>query len=324
MRVVVGSRLFGTETLSLSRFAAINSRLSFPSFYIIPSSFLYRYFTAIHGPDDKDDELLGYSRPTQHNTTQESQRKCYPQVVHQGGVPERWGRLRAPRPDVHHHCLVSHARTVLVLESSDSIVNARSTQYIAAAAIHTTLHSRSALGLPPSIPIATLSSGRLRLRYLNTETQRSTPSSAPPPIPSSSSNSGKPAVSASQHKLATTPMSTAPPTPPLPIDSIPPKIVDVAAEKVEKEMAVKKEEKVKGTVVSRAWAVVKKEASHYWHGTKLLGQEIKISAKLQWKVLQGSTLTRRERRQVSHQLVHDVKTELTESSFVEQPVIYSV
>lgn len=67
-------------------------------------------------------------------------------------------------------------------------------------------------------------------------------------------------------------------------------------------MSVKKEEKVKGTVVSRAWAVVKKEASHYWHGTKLLGQEIKISAKLQWKVLQGSTLTRRERRQVSNQL----------------------
>lgn len=88
-----------------------------------------------------------------------------------------------------------------------------------------------------------------------------------------------------------------PPTPPLPLDSIPPKIVDVAAEKVEKEMA-KKEEKPKGTMVSRAWATVKKEASHYWHGTKLLGQEIKISAKLQWKVLQGATLTRRERRQL--------------------------
>lgn len=170
---------------------------------------------------------------------------------------------------------------------------------MAAAAVHTTLHSRSALGLPPSIPLATISAGRLRVRYLNTETQRSTPSSAPPPIPSSSSGGDKPPVSASQHKLATTSQTVAPPTPPLPLDAIPPKIVDVAAEKVEKEMSVKKEEKPKGTVVSRAWATVKKEASHYWHGTKLLGQEIKISAKLQWKVLQGSTLTRRERRQVS-------------------------
>lgn len=46
------------------------------------------------------------------------------------------------------------------------------------------------------------------------------------------------------------------------------------------------------------WDKVKKEAKHYWHGTKLLGREIKISSKLQWKVLNGGTLTRREQRQV--------------------------
>lgn len=46
------------------------------------------------------------------------------------------------------------------------------------------------------------------------------------------------------------------------------------------------------------WEKVKKEAKHYWHGTKLLGQEVKISSKLQWKVLNGGTLTRREQRQV--------------------------
>jgi LETM1 and EF-hand domain-containing protein 1 len=45
--------------------------------------------------------------------------------------------------------------------------------------------------------------------------------------------------------------------------------------------------------------VIKHEAAHYWAGTKLLGQEIKISSKLQYKVLQGGSLTRRERRQVS-------------------------
>lgn len=45
--------------------------------------------------------------------------------------------------------------------------------------------------------------------------------------------------------------------------------------------------------------MVKKEAAHYWAGTRLLGQEVKITGKIQWKVLNGGTLTRRERRQVS-------------------------
>ncbi|KAI5449455.1 LETM1 domain-containing protein ylh47 [Naganishia albida] len=48
----------------------------------------------------------------------------------------------------------------------------------------------------------------------------------------------------------------------------------------------------------RAWATIKKEAAHYWAGTKLLGKEIKISSKITWKVLNGGQLTRRERRQL--------------------------
>jgi LETM1 and EF-hand domain-containing protein 1 len=44
--------------------------------------------------------------------------------------------------------------------------------------------------------------------------------------------------------------------------------------------------------------VIKKEAAHYWAGTRLLGKEIRISAKLAWKVLNGNVLTRRERRQL--------------------------
>lgn len=169
---------------------------------------------------------------------------------------------------------------------------------MAVAAIHSGLHSRTAIGLPPSIPLTPLSSGRLRLRSLNTDTHSSTGSSSPPPpIPQ---GQAKDVVHNSRAQVATTPpLGSSPPSPPLPVESIPPKIAEVAAEKVEKELATKKEEKPKGTAVSRAWATVKKEASHYWHGTKLLGQEIKISAKLQWKVLQGATLTRRERRQVS-------------------------
>ncbi|KAJ3509215.1 hypothetical protein NMY22_g16367 [Coprinellus aureogranulatus] len=49
---------------------------------------------------------------------------------------------------------------------------------------------------------------------------------------------------------------------------------------------------------TRIWKKVKHEAQHYWHGTKLLVSEVRISARLQWKILQGETLTRRERRQL--------------------------
>ena len=56
---------------------------------------------------------------------------------------------------------------------------------------------------------------------------------------------------------------------------------------------------VKEPLGTRVWKKVKHEAAHYWHGTKLLISEVRISARLQWKILHGETLTRRERRQVS-------------------------
>lgn len=58
--------------------------------------------------------------------------------------------------------------------------------------------------------------------------------------------------------------------------------------------------KPKDPLMTRVWAKVKHEASHYWSGTKLLGKEIKISSRLQMKLLRGKTLTRREKRQVRH------------------------
>ncbi|KAF9264827.1 LETM1-domain-containing protein [Marasmius fiardii PR-910] len=57
-------------------------------------------------------------------------------------------------------------------------------------------------------------------------------------------------------------------------------------------------EPTKGPLLSRAWKKVKHEAAHYWHGTKLLFSEVRISARLQWKILHGEQLTRRERRQL--------------------------
>ncbi|KAG0250592.1 hypothetical protein BG011_008220 [Mortierella polycephala] len=46
------------------------------------------------------------------------------------------------------------------------------------------------------------------------------------------------------------------------------------------------------------WERFKNEMIHYWHGTKLLGKEIKISTKLAVRLLHGNRLTRREQRQL--------------------------
>ena len=51
-------------------------------------------------------------------------------------------------------------------------------------------------------------------------------------------------------------------------------------------------------LMSRVWTKVKHEATHYWHGTKLLASDIRISSRLLASLLRGKTLTRRERRQV--------------------------
>ncbi|KZV93339.1 LETM1-domain-containing protein [Exidia glandulosa HHB12029] len=54
----------------------------------------------------------------------------------------------------------------------------------------------------------------------------------------------------------------------------------------------------KPPLLPRVWAKVKHEASHYWHGSKLLVSEIRISRRLLFKLLRGTTLTRREYRQL--------------------------
>lgn len=46
------------------------------------------------------------------------------------------------------------------------------------------------------------------------------------------------------------------------------------------------------------WDKVKKEARHYWDGTKLLGFEIKISSRILMKSMTGYALTRREMLQL--------------------------
>ena len=71
---------------------------------------------------------------------------------------------------------------------------------------------------------------------------------------------------------------------------------ELAAEKSQHEK--KAAEAAKAQTKLSIWQKVKKEASHYWDGTKLLGTEVKISFKLALKMAAGYELTRREHRQL--------------------------
>lgn len=66
----------------------------------------------------------------------------------------------------------------------------------------------------------------------------------------------------------------------------------------DKQVEKRKEEQKNLTI----WQKVKKEANHYWDGTKLLAAETRISFKLALKMAAGYELTRREQRQVSRKL----------------------
>jgi LETM1 and EF-hand domain-containing protein 1 len=68
-----------------------------------------------------------------------------------------------------------------------------------------------------------------------------------------------------------------------------------AADKAEEKKLAKKKEADKNLTL---WQKVKREAAHYWDGTKLLGVEVRISSKLALKMAAGYELTRRENRQV--------------------------
>ncbi|KAF2013147.1 LETM1-domain-containing protein [Aaosphaeria arxii CBS 175.79] len=98
-------------------------------------------------------------------------------------------------------------------------------------------------------------------------------------------------------------------------------LTELAAEKANAEskdgkkvVAKKEEEKVKLTV----WQKVKKEANHYWDGTKLLVAEVRISSKLALKMAAGYELTRREHRQLQR-TVQDLGRLIPFSVFVIVP-----
>lgn len=149
----------------------------------------------------------------------------------------------------------------------------------------------STIGVPSAIALGLRNFPAARFYATSTQTSTTTTSTPPPPP------SGQAATAPKDQSTVNVPPPGSPaPLPPIPTE----KAAETALAEThdEKKEVTKKDKKPTGPLHKRAWAVVKKEAAHYWAGTKLLGQEIKISSKLQWKVLQGGQLTRRERRQV--------------------------
>ena len=88
-----------------------------------------------------------------------------------------------------------------------------------------------------------------------------------------------------------------------------------AADKAEEAKVVKAEKEQKKLTI---WQKVKKEARHYWDGTKLLATEVKISSRLALKMAAGYELTRRENRQLQR-TVQDLGRLVPFSVFVIVP-----
>ena len=87
-----------------------------------------------------------------------------------------------------------------------------------------------------------------------------------------------------------------------------------AAKLEEKKLAESKKDQPKLSL----WGKVKKEAQHYWDGTKLLATEVKISTKLALKMAAGYELSRRENRQLQR-TVQDLGRLVPFSVFVIVP-----
>lgn len=89
---------------------------------------------------------------------------------------------------------------------------------------------------------------------------------------------------------------------------LPEKVKDNALETLEKSPSTELVKKVETEEKKKTiWEKVKHEAQHYWHGTKLLGYEIKVSTKLLIKLMAGYELSRRESNQLQRTIVDVVR-----------------
>ncbi|KAJ9152085.1 hypothetical protein NKR23_g2596 [Pleurostoma richardsiae] len=157
------------------------------------------------------------------------------------------------------------------------------------------------------------------VRNVSTETHRTGPPSGPPPgfnseeakkpLPREQSQTSSKAAGKTQEPEKAEGQKD--------VDAAesPATLTELAAQKqtaLEKKEGKKEEKKL--TLAQK----IKKEAQHYWDGTKLLATEVKISTKLAVKMAAGYELTRREHRQLQR-TVQDLGRLVPFSVFVIVP-----
>lgn len=149
-------------------------------------------------------------------------------------------------------------------------------------------------------------------RSISTETNRGGPPSGPPP-----------GFNAEEAKKPL-PKEAKPATKPKDPEAKEVEKRDAAADKSLNDLeekkeafAVSKENKKKEEKLTLAQKI-KKEAQHYWDGTKLLATEVKISSRLALRMAAGYELTRRETRQLQR-TVQDLARLVPFSAFVLIP-----
>lgn len=154
------------------------------------------------------------------------------------------------------------------------------------------------------------------IRTVTTETNRTGPPSGPPPgfnaeeakkpLPRENAAT-KPAAKAKEPEAKEAEQKAA-------TETDKPTTLTELAEKKEASDAKDKKEGKKLTLMQK----VKKEAQHYWDGTKLLATEVKISTRLALRMAAGYELTRRENRQLQR-TVQDLARLVPFSAFVIIP-----
>ena len=188
------------------------------------------------------------------------------------------------------------------------------------ALLATSIHlARNSQNLGPAsallIPIRTLTTGTTTHGPPGGPPPGFNPEEAKKPLPREPASAAKPAVKAEQSKPAETEVKEAAAKAsgsPADTDA---SLTQLAAQKegaVEKADAKKEEKKL--TLGQK----IKKEAQHYWDGTKLLAAEVKISSRLALKMAAGYELTRRENRQLQR-TVQDLGRLVPFSVFVIVP-----
>ncbi|CAK7201323.1 LETM1 domain-containing protein ylh47 [Sporothrix eucalyptigena] len=177
--------------------------------------------------------------------------------------------------------------------------------------------THTSAGGPPSGPPPGFDAEKAKIP-LPKESQKAAAAKSSNSTPSKTTSGSSAPLSAAQTSTKDAPSTTVASSPSGPSAPVPAAAADAAgnAESAGLELEAKdaKKDEKKLTLGQK----IKKEAQHYWDGTKLLATEVKISTRLALKMAAGYELTRRENRQLQR-TVQDLGRLVPFSVFVIVP-----